>query len=71
MPLANRVLEESVLLLLKDKERGKRKACLKARREKERQGKVANLGTITGKERELADMMERRKLNILCVQETR
>lgn len=71
MPLANRVLEESVLLLLKDKERGKRKACLKARREKERQGKVTNLGTITGKERELADMMERRKLNILCVQETR
>lgn len=71
MPLANRVLEEAVLLLLKDKERGKRKACLKVRREKERQGKVANLGTITGKERELADMMERRKLNILRVQETR
>lgn len=71
MPLANRVREESVLLLLKDKERGKGKACLKVRREKERQGKVANLGTITGKERELADMMERRKLNILRVQETR
>lgn len=71
MPLANRVLEEAVLLLLKDKERGKGKACLKVRREKKRQGKVANLGTITGKERELADMMERRKLNILRVQETR
>ena len=30
-----------------------------------------NVGTITGKSRELADMMERRKVDILCVQETR
>ncbi|KAK3517204.1 hypothetical protein QTP70_001065, partial [Hemibagrus guttatus] len=30
-----------------------------------------NVGTMTGKGRELADMMERRKVNILCVQETR
>ncbi|KAK3564856.1 hypothetical protein QTP86_030433 [Hemibagrus guttatus] len=30
-----------------------------------------NVGTITGKGRELADMMERRKVDILCVQETR
>ncbi|KAK3558735.1 hypothetical protein QTP86_028033, partial [Hemibagrus guttatus] len=30
-----------------------------------------NVGTMTGKGRELADMMERRKLDILCVQETR
>ncbi|KAK3555175.1 hypothetical protein QTP86_010042 [Hemibagrus guttatus] len=30
-----------------------------------------NAGTMTGKGRELADMMERRKVDILCVQETR
>ena len=30
-----------------------------------------NVGTITGKSRELADMMERRKVDILCLQETR
>ncbi|KAK3506727.1 hypothetical protein QTP70_018270 [Hemibagrus guttatus] len=30
-----------------------------------------NVGTMTGKGRELADMMERRKVDTLCVQETR
>ncbi|XP_065662616.1 uncharacterized protein LOC136085255 [Hydra vulgaris] len=30
-----------------------------------------NVGSMTGKGRELADAMERRKLDILCVQETR
>ena len=30
-----------------------------------------NVGTMTGKGRELADMMERRKLDVLCVQETK
>ncbi|KAK3548160.1 hypothetical protein QTP70_004841 [Hemibagrus guttatus] len=30
-----------------------------------------NVGTMTGKGRELADMMERRKVDILCVQENR
>ncbi|KAL7837360.1 hypothetical protein SRHO_G00270710 [Serrasalmus rhombeus] len=30
-----------------------------------------NIGTMTAKGRELADMMERRKVDILCVQETR
>ena len=30
-----------------------------------------NLGIMTGKGRELADKMERRKFDILCVQETR
>ncbi|KAK3530646.1 hypothetical protein QTP86_030910 [Hemibagrus guttatus] len=30
-----------------------------------------NVGTMTGKGRELADMMERRKVDILCVQEIR
>lgn len=29
-----------------------------------------NVGTMTGKGRELADMMERRKVDILCIQET-
>ncbi|KAK3523823.1 hypothetical protein QTP70_010438 [Hemibagrus guttatus] len=32
---------------------------------------TVNVGTMTGKGRELADMMERRKVDILCVQETR
>ncbi|KAE8291504.1 hypothetical protein D5F01_LYC11112 [Larimichthys crocea] len=30
-----------------------------------------NVGTMTGKGRELVDMMQRRKVDILCVQETR
>lgn len=30
-----------------------------------------NVGTMTGKGREMVDMMERRKVDILCVQETR
>ena len=30
-----------------------------------------NVGTMTGKSRELADVMERRKVDALCVQETR
>ena len=30
-----------------------------------------NVGTMTGKEREVADLMERRGVDILCVQETR
>ncbi|MCJ8736312.1 hypothetical protein PDJAM_G00258120 [Pangasius djambal] len=35
------------------------------------QAGTLNVGTMTGKGRELADMMERRKVDILCVQETR
>ena len=30
-----------------------------------------NVGTMTGRGRELADLMERRKVGVLCVQETR
>ena len=30
-----------------------------------------NVGTMTGKGRELADIMQRRKVDVLCVQETR
>ncbi|KAK3516413.1 hypothetical protein QTP70_010742 [Hemibagrus guttatus] len=47
------------------------------RQREKRKGKNVGLrigtlnGTITGKGRELADMMERRKVDVLCVQETR
>ena len=30
-----------------------------------------NVGTVTGKGRELADMMDRRKVDTLCMQETK
>ena len=30
-----------------------------------------NIGTMTGRERELADLMERRNVDILCLQETK
>ena len=30
-----------------------------------------NLGTMTGKSRELAEMLDRRKIDIACVQETK
>ena len=30
-----------------------------------------NVGTMTGRGREVADLMERRKVGVLCVQETR
>ena len=30
-----------------------------------------NVGTVTGRGRELVDLMERRKAGVLCVQETR
>ena len=32
---------------------------------------MLNIGTMTGSGREVADMMERRELSVLCVQETR
>ncbi|KAK3541246.1 hypothetical protein QTP86_016915 [Hemibagrus guttatus] len=48
------------------------------RQRKKRKGKsvglrigTLNVGAMTGKGRELADMMERRKVDILCAQETR
>ena len=31
---------------------------------------ILNIGTMTGRARELADMMERRNVDILCLQET-
>ena len=32
---------------------------------------TSNIGTMTGRERELADMMERRNVDILCLQKTK
>ena len=59
---------------LKETKRGRRVQ----RRRDRRKGKTVeirvgtlNVGTMTGKGRELADVMSRRKLDILCVQETR
>ena len=42
----------------------------KGRRSLIRMGTL-NIGTMTGRERELADMMERRNVDILCLQETK
>ncbi|KAK3554542.1 hypothetical protein QTP70_025394 [Hemibagrus guttatus] len=58
---------------------GRSRGGRRVRRQREkRKGKsvglrigMLNVGTMTGKGRELADMMERRKVDILCVQETR
>ncbi|KAK3547170.1 hypothetical protein QTP86_015642 [Hemibagrus guttatus] len=58
---------------------GRSRGGKRVRRQREkRKGKsvglrigTLNVGTMTGKGRELADMMERRKVDILCVQETR
>ena len=76
MLLTYRVLLEIGLLLVKDKEEEEGKRY----EEKEIRGRLEvlvwsfgtlNVGTITRKSRELANMMERRKVDILCVQETR
>ncbi|KAK3538624.1 hypothetical protein QTP86_008836 [Hemibagrus guttatus] len=67
----NRAPVEIGLLLVEEVEEGGECA------DRERRGKVGlrigtlNVGTMTGKGRELADVMERRKVDILCVQETR
>ncbi|XP_067359512.1 craniofacial development protein 2-like [Channa argus] len=51
--------------------------CVHRQREKSKAKNVGltvgtlNVGTMTGKARELIDMMQRRKVDILCVQETR
>jgi exonuclease III len=59
----------------KKRRRGGRQA---KRKEEKRRGRRVNLvvgslnvGTMTGKGRELADLMERRKVDVLCVQETK
>ena len=48
----------------------KRQAPRKMSEEKIRVATL-NVGTMTGRGRELVDLMERRKLGVLCVQETR
>ena len=56
---------------------GGRGRCLCRQREKRQSKRLGmrveklNVGTMTGKARELVDMMQRRKVDILCVQETR
>ncbi|KAI5623886.1 hypothetical protein C0J50_16567 [Silurus asotus] len=61
---------------------GRRRRRRGGRRLQRRQGKeqcrrveirvgTLNVGTMTGKGREVADMMERRKVDMLCVQETK
>ncbi|KAI5628101.1 hypothetical protein C0J50_8339 [Silurus asotus] len=61
---------------------GRRRKRRGGRRLQRRQGKeqcrrvevrvgTLNVGTMTGKGREVADMMERRKVDMLCVQETK
>ena len=59
----------------KSKKRGGRRVkrqqeVWKGRRSLIRVGTL-NIGTMTGRERELADMMERRNVDILCLQETK
>ena len=41
------------------------------RRVKEMRVGTINIGTLNGKSREIADLMDRRRLDILCLQETR
>ena len=48
----------------------KQREAWKGRRSLIRVGTL-NLGTMTGKRRELVDMMERRNVDILCLQETK
>ena len=48
------------------KEKQKRRSC-----KVELKVGTLNVGTMTGKGRELVDMMERRKVDILCVQKTK
>ena len=59
----------------KSKKRGgkrvkKQREAWKGRRSFIRVGTL-NIGTMTGRRRELADMMERRNVDILCLQETK
>ena len=59
--------------------RGRRRGGQRAKKKKEKASVVEvhvrvgtlNVGTMTGKGREIADMMERRRIDILCIQETR
>ena len=58
---------------------GRRKGGRRVRKQREKWNikslglkvRALNVGTMTGKARELVDMMQRRKVDTLCVQETR
>lgn len=56
-----------------DAQRNHPRSAVKRWLEGNRQIRVANvnIGTLTGKSREIADMMTSRKIDILCLQETR
>ena len=63
-------------LLYQERIRLKKLAQRKRRLEREKMRKVMvvvtlNAGTMTGRGREVVDVMERKKIDILCVQETR
>ena len=50
--------------------RARLKKRVKQRKEKELRVGTLNMRTLRGKARELADLMDRRKVDILCLQET-
>ena len=67
---------ETMLLIDKEDKEDKERHIqrLKERRKAksvEVRAATLNVGSMTGKGRELVDMMERRKVDILCVQETK
>ncbi|KAF7711286.1 hypothetical protein HF521_000297 [Silurus meridionalis] len=74
--LSNRVPVE-IGLLLAEGGKGEEEGRLQRQQEKEKWRRVEvqvgtlNVGTMTGKGREVADMMERKKVDMLCVQETK
>ena len=57
------------------KRRGGRKKRERREKKKTRQNSMrigtVNVGTMTGKGREIADLMERRRIDIMCIQETK
>lgn len=65
---------ETGLLSVDEGEKGKH-VCKQREKKKVRNPGLRvgtlNVGTITGKARELVDMMQRRKVDILCVQDIR
>ena len=72
---SNRMSAENMPLLDKLQRRGGRKAKKKRELRKTRSVDIRvgtlNVGSMTGKGREVADLMSRRRIDILCVQETR
>ncbi|XP_037792770.1 uncharacterized protein LOC119588134 [Penaeus monodon] len=71
---ASRVAMENMRLLVNQERTGEVETALE---KKDMKGEVEarigtpNVGTMTGKSRDIVDMMERRKLGVLCLQETK